>query len=87
MIVLQTLFICSGCDYITFFAGVGMATMMRRLFENARFITGTSSIPGTLASTDPSSMEKGFLSFIRLIGTVYFKKTFVCIGEAVVCLL
>ncbi len=38
--------------------------MMRHFFENAWFITDTSSFPGTLADTDPSSMEKGFLSFI-----------------------
>ena len=72
--VLQTLYICSGCDYISFFAGIGKTTMMRHFFENAWFITGTPSIPGTLADTDPSVMEEGFLSFIRLIGTVYFKK-------------
>ncbi len=47
---------------------------MRLFFENAWFITGTSSFPGTLADTDPSRMEKGFLSFIRLIGTVHLKK-------------
>ena len=72
--VLQTLYICSGCDYSSFFAGIGKVTMMRCFFENAWFITGTSSFPGTLADTDPSSMGKGFLCFIRLIGTAYFKK-------------
>ena len=72
--VLQTLFICNGCDYISFFVGLGKATMMRRFFENAWFITGTQKFPGTLADTAPGRKEQGFLSFIRLIGTVYFKK-------------
>ena len=72
--VLQTLFICSGCDYISFFAGFGKATVMKHFFQNAWFITGTHEIPGTLAETAPDTKETGFLSFIRLIGTMYFKK-------------
>ena len=28
--------------------------------------------PGTLADTGHDQMEEGFLSFVRLIGTVYF---------------
>ena len=31
-------------------------------------------IPGTLADTGHEQMEEGFLSFVRLICTVYFKK-------------
>ena len=72
--VLPTLFICSGCDYISFCVGLREATMMRRFFENAWFITGTQEFPGTLADTAPGREEQGFLSFVRLIGTVYFKK-------------
>ncbi len=47
---------------------------MRHFFENAWFITGTQDIPGTLAATAPGRFEEGFLSFVRLIGTVYIKK-------------
>ena len=72
--MLQTLYICSGCDYTSFFAGFGKATVMRYFFQNAWFITGTQDIPGTLAHTAPGRLEEGFLSFVRLIGTVYFKK-------------
>ena len=72
--VLQTLFICSGCDYISFFVGLGKATMMRHLLQNAWFISGTQEFPGTLADTIPGREEQGFLSFVRLVGTVYFKK-------------
>ena len=73
--VVQTLFICSGCDYVSFFAGFGKVTIMRHFFENAWFITGTQDIPGTLADTPPDRVEEGFMSFVRLIGTIYFKKT------------
>ena len=36
--------------------------------------TYSQDIPGTLADTCHDQMEEGFLSFVRLIGTVYFKK-------------
>ena len=72
--MLQTLYICSGCDCISFFAGFGKATIMRYLFANAWFIPGSQDIPGTLADTAPGRLDNGFLSFVRLISTVYFKK-------------
>ena len=43
-------------------------------FQNAWFISGTQEFPGTLADTIPGREEQGFLSFVRLVGTVYFKK-------------
>ena len=72
--VLQTFFICSGCDYTSFFSGFGKATIMKCFFENAWFITGTHELPGTLADTVPLTLDNGFLSFVRLVGTMYFKK-------------
>ena len=74
--VIQTLFISSGCDYISFFDGVGNATIMKHFFQNARFISGSHDIPGTLVYTDHDHMEEGFLSFVRLICTVCFRKRF-----------
>jgi len=66
--VLQCLFICTGCDYVSFFSGIGKATFAKIFFQHASFISGGEY--GTLAD----SGEKGFLAFIRLIGTTYFKK-------------
>ena len=40
----------------------------------AWFVTGSQDIPGTLADTAPGRLDNGFLSFVRLISTVYFKK-------------
>ena len=67
--VIQTLFICTGCDYVSYFAGFGKSTCLKTFFQHASFINDV--LQGTLADTHH---ELGFLSFVRLIGTVYFKK-------------
>ena len=64
--VLQTLFIGTRCDHISFFAGRRKTTMMKHFFQNSWFITGTQEIPGTLADTTPGRVSVGFLSFVRL---------------------
>ena len=73
--ILQTLFVCTGCDYISFFSGIGKATFMRHFFQHAPFITGTNR-QGSLANIQLEGEEykKGFLAFLRLVGTVYLKK-------------
>ena len=70
--VLQILFICTGCDYVSYFAGFGKSTFLKIFFQHASFINSVSQ--GTLASTCDTSRELGFFSFVRLIDTVYFKK-------------
>ena len=40
--VLQTLFICTGCDYVSYFAGFGKSTFLKVFFQHASFI---NSIP------------------------------------------
>ena len=75
--VLQTLFVSTGCDYTSFFSGVGKATFLRYFFQNASFITGkNSNTEGTLANIalDKQTCSQGFSAFIRLIGTTCFKK-------------
>jgi len=68
--IIQTLFVTTGCDYISFFNGLGKATFMQTLFEYSEFITASNtSIPGTLTNE-----TNGFLSFLRLVGCAYFKK-------------
>ena len=48
--VFQTLFVATGCDYISFFSGIGKATFLRYFFQNVEFITsGRDNAPGTLA--------------------------------------
>ena len=74
--VLQALFVITGCDYISFFSGIGKGTFARYFFQHAHFITGESHYTtGTLAQTHiVGDYSNGFLAFLRLIGTVYFKK-------------
>ena len=75
--ILQTLFVVTGCDYISFFSGIGKATFLRSFFQHAEFITGaTQYTKGSLADTElnDDTHKLGFLAFMRLIGVVYFKK-------------
>ena len=71
----QTLFIVSGCDYISYFAGQGKASFFQVFFHHATFITGNQMI-GSLSNTAEDDKNTGYLSFLRLIGTLYFKKHF-----------
>ena len=73
--IFQTLYVCTGCDYTSFFSHVGKATFLRYFFQYASFITGRSA-EGTLTDIhlNDNNFEKGFLAFLRLVGTVYFKK-------------
>ena len=72
-VILQTLFICTGCDYISYFKFIGKATILNTSFQLASFISGRD-IPGFLSNTSPSNKHYGFLSFVRLVETCYFKK-------------
>lgn len=68
--VIQALFVCTGCDFISFFTGLGKATFLNTLYEYCNFICANSDqAPGLLCD-----MEQGFLSFVRLVGSAYFKK-------------
>ena len=60
--VFQTLFVCTGCDYISFFSHIGKATFLRYVFQYATFISG-KKCKGTLADTDEESCDSGFLAF------------------------
>ncbi len=76
--IFQFLFICSGCDYISYFAKLGKAAFFNVFFQHATFITG-GQIDGLLSDISQGRIEKGFLSFLRLIGTLYFKKHYAAI--------
>ena len=71
--VLQTAYVSSGCDFVSFFSGIGKASFLSALYTHAGFISSnTDDLPGSLANVSPSS--EGFLAFIRLIGVIYFVK-------------
>lgn len=73
-LIMRTLYMCTGCDYVSFFSGLGKATFMRYFFQFASFITGSDGSSLAHIGLQNGAYMKGFLSFLRLVGTVYFKK-------------
>ena len=71
--ILQTLYICSGCDYISYIHGHGKATVFNVFYQHAEFVCG-QKMEGSLSETSHHKRDSGFLAFTRLIGTLYFKK-------------
>ena len=55
--VLQTLYVVSGCDYISFFSNMGKATFLRYFYQYA-LITGDKDLPGTLVIQAKAAMKK-----------------------------
>ena len=55
---------------------LGKATFLKYFYQYASLSSGDETTPGTLADTalQDEVYQQGYLSFIRLIGTVYFKK-------------
>ena len=76
--IMQSVYVCTGCDYISFFNQIGKATFLKHFYQHASFVTSgkNPSTPGTLAdiSLTENSYKTGFLAFMRLVGTAYFKK-------------
>ena len=73
--LVQAVYILTGCDYISYFKGIGKVFFLNVLFQHAAFITGGLDPPGCLAHlTSPENFHMGFLAFVRLVGCAYFKK-------------
>ena len=41
--IMQTLFVCTGCNYVSFFSGLRKATFLRYFFQYASFISGANA--------------------------------------------
>ena len=76
--VFQMIYATTGSDYTSFFSEIGKATFLRYFFQYAAFITAGNELDtsGTLADTqlEQDKYKLCYLAFIRLLGTVYFKK-------------
>ena len=72
--VIQTIYIASGCDFVSYFVGLGKGSFYNALHNYAPFISGStnSSLHGDLGNTSQADFEVGLLSFYRLVGCVYF---------------
>ena len=69
---IQALFALTGCDFTSFFSGLGKVTFFNTFMKNTRFIVETDSLPGDL--TDNVFTTEGFMAFTRLVGCTYFSK-------------
>ena len=70
--IMQQLYICSGCDYVSYLSGAGKVMFLNCFFQHAELITGITA-DGDLSMTD-NEIKAGFLSLVRLFGTIYFRK-------------
>ena len=69
---LQTMYVVTGCDYTSFIHRFGKVSSLKTFFQHAAFISG-HEYTGSLGDVTPSMQHLGFLSFARLVGTMYFK--------------
>ena len=66
------LFIVSGCDYISYFSGYGKGAFLHSTSMLLLLLDEHSY--GHLNDYSEETKSVGFLSFLRLIGCLYFKK-------------
>lgn len=74
--IMQMLYICTGCDFVSYFARLGKTTFLKVFLQFAEFISGSSSTQtdGQLCFDDVQfNHDRGLLSFYRLVGCVYFQ--------------
>ena len=78
---IQMLYICSGCDFVSFFAHLGKNIFLKMFYQYAPFITANSpSTHGILCeSLLNENHESGLLAFYRLILCVYFNANRPCL--------
>ena len=66
-------YVSTGCNFTSFFCGLGKVTFLKCFYRYSTFITLPGEhTPGSLADVTPDS--NGFLAFVRLVGTTYFTK-------------
>ena len=71
--IIRSLFVTTGSDYTSYFHGFGKKTVLDTFFHYCDFITGSSG-NGSLHQVSVTNQHRGFLSFLRLVGALYFKK-------------
>jgi hypothetical protein len=71
---LQALFVCSGCDYVSFFNNYSKNSFYEAYFNNIDFISSNDSYSGMLSQASTQTWQLGFQSFCRLVGCVFLKK-------------
>ena len=78
----QVLYICSECDFVSYFAHLGKGVFFKTIYQFATFISGhqSPSTPGDLSQTTVGiDSDLGLLAFYRLILCVYFIANRACL--------
>lgn len=70
---LQSLYVCTGCDYTSFFVGMGKVSFLSTFFQYASFIAGGTDPAGSIGNITINKECTSFLSFLRLVGCAYFR--------------
>lgn len=73
---IQSLFICTGCDYISFFRYHSKLIFFATFFKYAQFICGEQDVLQSGLKDLHCSDDKNGLSFYRFIGCEYMKGLF-----------
>lgn len=69
----QSLYVCSGCDYVSFFAGIGKSSFLSTFYQYGSFIAGGIDQLGSLGKISPNPSDPSLYSFLRLVGCAYFR--------------
>ena len=69
---LQSVYVSTGCDYISFFVGLGKASFLSAFFQYASFIA-SGDPQGSIGNINLNGSDLSFFSFVRLVGCTYFK--------------
>ena len=73
--ILMVLYVCTGCDSVSYFKTIGKASFLNSFFKQSNFIYGRDpSMIGSLHQVYFHDRSEGFYCFIRMVGTVYFYK-------------
>ena len=71
--VLQTYYVCTGCDYISFFfVSIWKTSFLSTLFQYASFIAGGIDPPGSIGDIQPGHNHPAVFFFFCLVGCAYF---------------
>ena len=65
---LQVLFVCSGCEYVSFQKHYTKVNFYEAHFNNVKFISADNTFSGSLSLTGQHDWQQGFLAFCRIIG-------------------
>ena len=72
--VMQSMYVASGCDYVSYFCGLGKASFLATLFQYATFIAEGNDPPGSIGQVNLKEDDISLYLFLRLVGCTYFRK-------------